>query len=185
RRKQSKSIEDLRAIPWVFSWTQNRHLLTGVYSVGSALDGFIRKNPDRNLRVLREMYANWRFFSSFIDNVQMTASKADMWIALEYSFLVKPRETGKRIFQQIRNEYKLMEDVILKITGQERILDNNQFLQKTVELRNPYIDPLSYIQVGLLRRLNKGDFTEDERSRLIENLKLTINGIAAGMKNTG
>ncbi|HEX3035601.1 MAG TPA: phosphoenolpyruvate carboxylase [Thermodesulfobacteriota bacterium] len=184
RRKQGKSIEDLRAIPWVFSWTQNRHLLTGGYSVGSALDGFIRKNPDRNLRVLRDMYTNWRFFRSFIDNVQMTMSKADMWIALEYSFLVKPREVGKRIFQQIRNEFKLMEEVILKITGQERILDN-QFLQKTIELRNPYIDPLSYIQVGLLRRLSKGDFTEDERSGLIENLKLTINGIAAGMKNTG
>jgi phosphoenolpyruvate carboxylase len=185
RRKQSKSIEDLRAIPWVFSWTQNRHLLTGEYSVGSALDVFLKKNPDRNLEVLRDMYANWKFFRSFIDNVQMAMAKADMWIALEYSFLVKPREIGKRIFQRIRDEHRLTEEVILKITEQERILDNNPFLHKTIELRDPYIDPLSYIQVGLLRRLSKGDLTGDERSRLIGNLKLTINGIAAGMKSTG
>lgn len=185
RRKQSKSIEDLRAIPWVFSWTQNRHLLTGIYSVGSALDVFIKKNPDRNLDVLRDMYVNWKFFRSFIDNVQMATAKADMWIALEYSFLVKPREIGKRIFQRIRDEHRLTEEVILKITEQEKILDNNPFLQKTMELRDPYIDPLSYIQVGLLRRLSKGDLKGDERSRLIENLKLTINGIAAGMKGTG
>lgn len=185
RRKQNKSIEDLRAIPWVFSWTQNRHLLTGEYSVGSALAEFIMKTPDRNLEVLRDMYINWKFFRSFIDNVQMTTAKADMWIALEYSFLLKRREIGKRIFHRIRDEHRLAQEVILKITEQERILDNNPLLQKTIELRDPYIDPLSYIQVGLLRRLSKGDLTGDERSRLMENLKLTINGIAAGMKNTG
>lgn len=185
KRRQSERIEDLRAIPWVFSWTQNRHLIPGGYSVGSALDGFIRKNPDKNLKVLKDMYRNWGFFKSLIDNVQMTTAKADMWIALEYSFLVKPKELGKRIFQQIRNEYKLTEEMILKITEQERILDNNPFLQRSIELRDPYVDSLSYIQVGLLRRLSKGDFREGEESRLIENLKLSINGIAAGMKNTG
>ncbi len=185
KRRQSERIEDLRAIPWVFSWTQNRHLIPGGYSVGSALDGFIRKNPDKNLKVLKDMYGNWGFFRSLIDNVQMNAAKADMWIALEYSFLVKPKELGKRIFQRIRNEYKLTEEMILKITEQERILDNNPFLQRSIELRDPYVDSLSYIQVGLLRRLSKGDFREGEESRLIGNLKLSINGIAAGMKNTG
>jgi phosphoenolpyruvate carboxylase len=185
KRRQSERIEDLRAIPWVFSWTQNRHLISGLYSVGSALDGFIRKNPDKNLLILQEMYKNWRFFKSHIDNIQMTLAKADMWIGLEYSFLVKPKEVGKRIFQRIRNEHRLTEEAVLKITEQERILDNNPFLQKSIELRNPYVDSLSYIQVGLLRRLNKGDFREGEESKLIENLKLSINGIAAGMKNTG
>ncbi|MGH7800184.1 MAG: phosphoenolpyruvate carboxylase [Thermodesulfobacteriota bacterium] len=185
KRRQSERIEGLRAIPWVFSWTQNRHLIPGGYSVGSALDGFIRENPDKNLKVLKDMYRNWGFFKSLIDNVQMNAAKADMWIALEYSFLVKPKELGKRIFQRIRNEYKLTEEMILKITEQERILDNNPFLQRSIELRDPYVDSLSYIQVGLLRRLSKGDFREGEESRLIENLKLSINGIAAGMKNTG
>jgi len=185
KRKQSERIEDLRAIPWVFSWTQNRHLIPGGYSVGSALDGFIRKNPDKNLEVLKDMYRNWGFFKSLIDNVQMTTAKADMWIALEYSFLVKPKELGKRIFQQIRNEYKLTEEMILKIMEQERVLDNNPLLQRSIELRDPYVDSLSYIQVGLLRRLSKGDFREGEESKLIENLKLSINGIAAGMKNTG
>jgi phosphoenolpyruvate carboxylase len=131
------------------------------------------------------MYKSWRYFKSLIDNVQITLAKADKWIALEYSFLVKPREIGKRIFDQITNEYKLIEEIVLKITGQEKILDNNPFLRKSIELRDPYIDSLSYIQVGLLRRLSKGDFTEDEESKLIDNLKLSINGIAAGMKNTG
>jgi len=185
KRKQSERIEDLRAIPWVFSWTQNRHLLTGLYSVGSSLHAFVNRNPGHNLKMLKDMYENWRFFRSFIDNVQITMAKADMWIALEYSFLVKPREIGRRIFEQIRNDYRLLEEVVLKVTEQEKILDNNPFLQKTIELRNPYIDSLSYIQVGLLRRLNKGDFEEDEEAKLIENLKLSINGIAAGMKNTG
>jgi phosphoenolpyruvate carboxylase len=185
KRGQSERIEDLRAIPWVFSWTQNRHLIPGGYSVGSALNGFIRNNPNRNLKILKDMYKNWGFFRSLIDNVQMTTAKADMWIALEYSFLVKPREVGKRIFQQIRDEYELTKGIILRITEQEKILDNNPSLQRSIELRDPYVDSLSYIQVGLLRRLNKGDFQEGEESKLMENLKLSINGIAAGMKNTG
>lgn len=185
RRTRSKSIEDLRAIPWVFSWTQNRHLITGFYSVGTALKRFIDKAPRKNLQLLREMYANWRFFRSHIDNVQMTLSRADMWIALEYSFLVRPKDVGKRIFGRIRDEYNLTEEMVLRITGEKRILDNNPFLQKSIELRNPYIDSLSYIQVGLLRRLLKGDFTTGEKTALVDDLKLSINGISAGLKNTG
>jgi len=153
--------------------------------VGSAFDGFIKKNPDINLETLQDMYNKWSFFKSHIDNIQMTLAKADMWIALEYSFLVKPREIGKRLFEQIRNEHNLTEEVILKITSQEKILDFNPFFQKSIELRDPYIDSLSYIQVGLLRRLSKGDFEPGEESNLLDNLKLSINGIAAGMKNTG
>ncbi|HVY54651.1 MAG TPA: phosphoenolpyruvate carboxylase, partial [Thermodesulfobacteriota bacterium] len=185
RRKRTRRIEDLRAIPWVFSWTQNRHLITGFYSVGTALDEFVRRNPRRNLALLREMYDGWRFFRSHVDNIQMTLSRADMWIALEYSFLVNPRDVGKRIFGRIRGEYDLTSSMILRITRQKRILDNNPFLQKSIELRNPYIDSLSYIQVGLLRRLYKGDFTSDEKTAMIDNVKLSINGISAGLKNTG
>ena len=185
KRKTSDRIEDLRAIPWVFSWTQNRHLITGLYSVGSAFAGFIKKDPDKNLNILQDMYKNWGFFKSHIDNIQMTLAKADMWIALEYSFLVKPREVGRRLFDRIRSEHELTEQIILQITNQQRILDYNPFLQKSIELRNPYIDSLSYIQVGLLRRLGKGDYGPGEESDLIDNLKLSINGIAAGMKNTG
>ncbi|HML95732.1 MAG TPA: phosphoenolpyruvate carboxylase [Thermodesulfobacteriota bacterium] len=185
RRSRSKSIEELRAIPWVFSWTQNRHLITGFYSVGTALKKFIDKAPRKNLEILRDMYANWRFFRSHIDNIQMTLSRADMWIALEYSFLVRPREVGKRIFGRIKDEFDLTEETILRIAGEKRILDNNPFLQKSIELRNPYIDSLSYIQVGLLRRLLKGDFTPGEKAALVDDLKLSINGISAGLKNTG
>jgi len=185
KRRHSKKIEDMRAIPWVFSWTQNRHLITGFYSVGTALNKFLEKNPRRNLKLLREMYGGWRFFRSHMDNIQMTLSRADMWIALEYSFLVTPREVGRRLFGRIREEYNLTEEIILKITRQKKILDNNPFLQKSIELRNPYIDSLSYIQVGLLRRLIKRDFTAEEKNVLTDNIKLSINGISAGLKNTG
>ncbi|MCC6713415.1 MAG: phosphoenolpyruvate carboxylase [Candidatus Dadabacteria bacterium] len=185
RRSRARSIDDLRAIPWVFSWTQNRHLITGFYSVGTALERFIDRSPRKNLKILRDMYANWRFFRSHIDNIQMTLSRADMWIALEYSFLVRPKEVGRRIFGRIKDEFDLTEETILRIAGEKRILDNNPFLQKSIELRNPYIDSLSYIQVGLLRRLLKGDFSPGEKAALVDNLKLSINGISAGLKNTG
>jgi phosphoenolpyruvate carboxylase len=98
---------------------------------------------------------------------------------------VRPREVGKRIFGRIRGEFDLTSDIVLKITRQKRILDNNTFLQKSIELRNPYIDSLSYIQVGSLRRLYKGDFTPGEKTTLTDNIKLSINGISAGLKNTG
>lgn len=185
RRKQNSGISDLRAIPWVFSWTQNRHLITGFYSVGSALDSFIKKDPDKNLHVLQDMYDNWRFFRSHIDNIQMTLSKADMWIGLEYSFLVEPRDVGRRIFRKVRDEYKLTQEIVLKITRQQKILDNNPYLQKSIELRNPYIDSLSYIQVALLRRLANKELAEKDRQTLVDIIKLTINGISAGLKNTG
>jgi len=185
KRRQSERIEDLRAIPWVFSWTQNRHLITGYYSVGSALDEFVSKDPEKNLAILKDMYNNWRFFKSHIDNIQMTLSRADMWIALEYSLLVAPRELGKRVFGIVKDEYGLTEKMVLKITGQDETLDNNPFLRKSIELRNPYIDSLSYIQVALLRRLMKSDMSGEEREALTDIIKLTVNGISAGLKNTG
>jgi len=185
KRKQTDRIEDLRAIPWVFSWTQNRHLITGFYSVGSALSEYIKQDPKKNLSVLKDMYKNWRFFKSHIDNIQMTLSKADMWIALEYSLLVDPRDLGKGIFQKVKKEYDLTKDLVLKITNQKEILDNNTYLKKSIELRNPYIDSLSYIQVALLRRLSRDDISKEEREELTDIIKLTINGIAAGLKNTG
>ncbi|GJM15149.1 MAG: phosphoenolpyruvate carboxylase [Thermodesulfobacteriota bacterium] len=185
KRKQTDQIEDLRAIPWVFSWTQNRHLITGFYSVGSALNEFVKKDPEKNLKLLQDMYDNWRFFKSHIDNIQMTLSKADMWIALEYSLLVNPRELGKTIFQKVRDEFSLTQGLVLNITNQKQILDNNPFLKKSIDLRNPYIDSLSYIQVALLRRLSKGDISDEEKEALTNIIKLTINGISAGLKNTG
>lgn len=184
-RKSSNRIEDLRAIPWVFSWTQNRHLITGFYSVGSALNEFIQHDPEPNLALLRDMYDNWRFFKSHIDNIQMILSKADMRISQEYSLLTEPLDTGKKIYSRIRDEYELTKDIILKITRQDTILQNNTFLLNSIELRNPYIDSLSYMQIGLLRRLARNDYTEEEKESLVEIIKLSINGISAGMKNTG
>jgi len=185
KRKQTDRIEDLRAIPWVFSWTQNRHLITGFYSVGTALNKFIKQDPQKNLALLQDMYKNWRFFKSHVDNIQMTLSKADMWIALEYSLLVHPLELGKDIFYKVREEYNLTKDLVMQITEQKEVLDNNPYLKKSMDLRNPYIDSLSYIQVALLRRLSRGDMSEPEREDLTDIVKLTINGIAAGLKNTG
>lgn len=184
-RKSGNRIEDLRAIPWVFSWTQNRHLITGFYSVGTALESFIRKDPVDNLGILKEMYRNWRFFRSHVDNIQMMLSQADMKIAREYSNLVRPRELGRRIFSRIENEYDLTTSVILSITGEDRILDNNPQFRKSIELRNPYIDSLSYIQIGLLTRMLSEIYSDEEKSEITGNMKLSINGISAGLKNTG
>lgn len=185
KRKQTDRIEDLRAIPWVFSWTQNRHLITGFYSVGTAFNEFIKQDPKKNLALLQDMYKNWRFFKSHIDNIQMTLSKADMWIALEYSLLVHPRELGKDIFLKVREEYNLTKNLVMEITEQKEVLDNNPYLKKSIDLRNPYIDSLSYIQVALLRRLSRDDILDSEREDLTDIVKLTVNGIAAGLKNTG
>lgn len=184
-RKPGREIEDLRAIPWVFSWTQSRHLLTGFYSVGTALDDYIKQDPENNIDNLRDMYRNWRFFKSHIDNIQMMLSQADMQIAREYSRLVNPEEVGRRIFNRIKEEYQLTRDVILRITGEDNILDNNPIFRRSMQLRNPYIDSLSYMQIGLLRRMLSYECSEDVKEEIIENIKLTINGIAAGLKNTG
>lgn len=184
KRKGSDRFEDLRAIPWVFAWTQSRYLLPAWYAAGSGLQTYFRDNPD-NLKKLQEMYAKWSFFSSTIDNLQMALGKADMLIAQEYSQMAKDEAAGKRIFEQIRSEYALTSKLILQITGQKEILDNQSVIQESIKLRNPYVDPLSYLQVQLLSELRSLDGNAAEGADLLREVLLTINGIAAGLRNTG
>jgi len=180
RRKPGQRIEDLRAIPWVFAWTQSRHLLPGWYGVGAALEGFA--HPD----VLRGMYAGWPFFRTVIDNCAMALVKADMPIASAYADLaaeVVP-EAGA-IFGEIRAEFERTRAAVLAVQGHARLLDDQPALQLSVDLRNPYVDPLSYLQLALLRRLRRGGLGEEERARYLLAVLRTLNGIAHGLRNTG
>ncbi|MEW9702546.1 phosphoenolpyruvate carboxylase [Paenibacillus sp. SI8] len=184
KRKNSDRFEDLRAIPWVFAWTQSRYLLPAWYAAGTGLQSFYQSQAG-NLETLKEMYANWSFFSSMIDNLQMALAKADLLIAKEYGSMVTKSEIAERIFGLIREEYELTSSIILQITGQQEILDNVPVIQESIRLRNPYVDPLSYMQVELLTELRALRDNNEDDSALLREVLLTINGIAAGLRNTG
>jgi phosphoenolpyruvate carboxylase len=184
KRKNSDKFEDLRAIPWVFAWTQSRYLLPAWYAAGSGLQSFYQGKKE-NMRELQKMYAKWSFFRSMIDNLQMALAKADLLIAKEYGNLIKDTDMGERIYNIIKEEYGLTCDLILQITGQNEILDNVSVLQESIRLRNPYVDPLSYMQVALLTELRALRDVEGDDAILLREVLLTINGIAAGLRNTG
>jgi phosphoenolpyruvate carboxylase len=186
RRRATRRIEDLRAIPWVFAWAQSRHLLTGGFGLGTAIDRFLQTDPDRGLESLRTLYNGWPFFRTLIDNAQMTASKADLYIAEMHASLVTDRVIRDRIFQRIAAEHRLVRDVILRVTGQTELLDNEPALQKSIRLRNPYVDPLSYLQIHLLREFRSVKRSDRDRITHLEHaILLSINGIAAGLRSTG
>ncbi|WP_274653941.1 phosphoenolpyruvate carboxylase [Paenibacillus humicola] len=184
KRKNSDRFEDLRAIPWVFSWTQSRYLLPAWYAAGTALHSYAQGDPAR-VQTLRDMYANFPFFASLIDNLQMALAKADLVIAKEYAGMIKDKTIRDRIFSQIEEEYKRTSSLILDITGQDEILDNVPVIQESIRLRNPYVDPLSYMQVQLLAELRKLRAKGEDDPELLREVLLTINGIAAGLRNTG
>ena len=195
KRTASDRIQDLRAIPWVFSWMQSRYTFPGWYGIGTALERFTNTDPE-NLARLQRMYQEWPFFATTLDNAQMSLSKADMDIAARYSTLVKDVESRQRIYSAIRSEFDRSVRMICTITGQNALLDNAPVLQKSIRLRNPYVDPLSYLQVELLKRLRALPPTDDapgedadalrtQRRDLRAAVLLSINGIAAGLKNTG
>lgn len=184
KRKNSDKFEDLRAIPWVFSWTQTRYLLPAWYAAGTGLQSYAQGN-ESNLAVLKEMYEEWSFFRTMIDNLQMALAKADLLIAKEYGSLVKESAIADRIFNLIKAEYELTSSIILQITGQQEILDNVPVIQESIKLRNPYVDPLSYMQVELLTELRALRENNEDDAILLREVLLTINGIAAGLRNTG
>lgn len=184
KRKNSDRFEDLRAIPWVFAWTQSRYLLPAWYAAGSGLQSFYQGKKNK-MRELQKMYSKWSFFRSMIDNLQMALAKADLLIAKEYGKLIKDAAMGERIYNIIKEEYELTSSLILEITGQKEILDNSAVLQESIRLRNPYVDPLSYMQVSLLTELRVLQEQDEDDAILLREVLLTINGIAAGLRNTG
>ncbi len=180
RRKPGQSLEDLRAIPWVFAWTQSRHLIPGWYGLGTGLAAC------GDWDMLREMYRDWPFFRTVIDNGAMALCKADMAIAAEYAALAAEAvPAAPDIFAQVREEYERTRTAVLAVQGNDRLLDDAPALQRTIELRNPYVDPLSYLQVALLRRLRQGGLNADERGNYLVAVLRTLNGIAHGLRNTG
>lgn len=184
RRSGGEVFTGLRAIPWGFSWMQSRHVLPGWYGLGAALAGFAT-TPER-LALLQEMYREWPFFQSVIDNSQMSMGKADMGIARLYAGLVEDQGVREQIFGDILAEFERTRSWTLRITGQAEILDHQPVLQRSIRLRNPYVDPLNYIQVSLLRRLRAlPDPDSAGAGPLWQAFFLTVNGIAAGLKNTG
>jgi phosphoenolpyruvate carboxylase len=193
RRKGKKDLASLRAIPWVFSWTQSRFLLPAWYGVGAALEEFIAESPEENFRLLRSFYRDWRFFKMTISKVEMTLAKVDMQIARHYvQELTMPadKERFMALFDEIEAEFDRTARLVLAIAGHANFLDDNPELQRSVQLRNGSIVPLGFLQVSLLSRLRKYDSQlptayRDKKSDLLDGALLTINGIAAGMRNTG
>lgn len=180
KRTSGAGLRDLRAIPWVFSWTQSRFLLSAWFGLGSALGLFLREEGEVGLQLLRSMYRRWPFFSTLIDNGQMSLAKVDLYIAREYAGLVEPTEIGERLFSIIETEYQSAQDAVLQITEQSELLEKAHVLRESIRLRNPYVDPLNFLQVRFLREWRKDPSTE-----LLNFLRLTVHGIASGMKSTG
>jgi phosphoenolpyruvate carboxylase len=178
RRTRSNRIEDLRAIPWVFSWTQARIILPGWYGLGTAL---ARAQEAFGLDLLQAMERDWPFFAALLSNAELALVKADLAIGERYVRLVEPPELRERIWEQIRGEYERTAAQILAITGGERLMDREPVLQRSIERRNPYVDPLSFIQLDLLRRLRAAD----DPATYLRPVLLAVNGIANGLKNTG
>jgi phosphoenolpyruvate carboxylase len=180
-RKSSWEIQDLRAIPWVFSWALSRIMLPGWYGFGSAVAEFIGRNGDAGLAQLRDMYEKWRFFRTLVSNMDMVLAKCDLGIGARYADLVRDPALGQRIFDTIRKEWALTVRHLFDITGQSEFLQTNPALARSLRNRSPYIDPLNHLQVMLLHRLRSGDQDEVVKRAIL----LTINGIAAGLRNSG
>jgi phosphoenolpyruvate carboxylase len=180
RRKESRGLEDLRAIPWVFGWMQSRHVVPAYFGVGFALERFAGHGHD-NERLLQAMMRDFPLFSDLIRNVEIGMAKADLPIARLYADLVSDAAARERVFRMIAEEFERTRRMILRVSGQSELLEQNEVLARSIRLRNPYVDPMSLIQVELLRRKRAGEESEE----LDYALGATINGIAAGLRNTG
>ena len=180
RRTRSRRLEDLRAIPWVFGWMQSRHAVPAWFGVGHALKTFINRGPGHE-QLARQIGRGFPVFAALIANVEIGMAKADLGIARVYSGLVQDGALRKRVFSMLEEEFLRSRRMILRITGQRDLLARNRVLARSIRLRNPYVDPMSLIQVELLRRKQRGEHSAE----LEYSLGATINGIAAGLHNTG
>ena len=179
KRKQTRSLEDLRAIPWVFGWMQSRCLLPAWFGVGHALEQFMKK-PEGSM-LLKRMYKEFPLFTDLIENSEMGLAKADFNIARLYSTLVQDEGLRERVFKILETEFLRTKKLVLQVTGESCLLESNKILARSIRLRNPYVDPMSIVQAELLRRKRAGAQSEE----LDYVLGATINGIAAGLRNTG
>jgi phosphoenolpyruvate carboxylase len=180
-RKKTQAIEDLRAIPWVFSWAQCRLMLPGWYGFGSAFAEFIAADPDHGLAKLRAMYKQWPFFRTTLANMDMVLSKSSLAIASRYAQLVPDVALREAIFSRISKEWHASVDALNSIMEQKHLLEHNPLLLRSIRNRFPYLDPLNHVQVELLK-LHRGRATSD---KVLTGIQLTINGISAGLRNSG
>jgi phosphoenolpyruvate carboxylase len=183
RRHHTADIRELRAIPWVFAWTQSRHLLSAWYGVGHALHQFQRQERT-GLAQLRDMYQHWPFFCTLLDNAEVSLAKTELGIAEQYAGLVRSRQVREKIFGLVREEYDRSVAAVLKVTQRRRLLENQPVLAESIRRRNPYVDPLNYLQIRFLARWRQA--SEKRRTETLRRLlALTVHGIAFGMKSTG
>jgi phosphoenolpyruvate carboxylase len=180
-RKSSTAIEDLRAIPWVFSWAQCRLMLPGWFGFGTAVRAYLQAYPHTGPELLSRMYKEWPFFGTLISNMDMVLAKSDISIASRYALLVKEGKLRETIFSRIRNEHQATLEALRRITGQSDLQESNRLLKRSIQNRFPYLDPLNHVQIELLQRFRDGD--HDERVR--RGIHLSINGISAGLRNSG
>ena len=180
-RKKSTKIEDLRAIPWVFSWAQCRLMLPGWFGFGAAVKAYLSGHGESGLTLLQRMYREWSFFATLLSNMDMVLSKSDLGIAARYADLVKDSALREQIFARISEEWHDTRDLLLKISGKRDLLEDNALLKRSIRNRFPYLDPLNHVQVELLNRYRQGQ--QDERLR--QALHLSINGVATALRNSG
>jgi phosphoenolpyruvate carboxylase len=180
-RTSSTKIADLRAIPWVFSWAQCRLMLPGWYGFGAAVRAWLKARPSDGMAVLKAMYRDWPFFEDLLSNMDMVLAKSDIAIASRYAELVADRHLREPIFTRIRSEWRDTIDALLAIMGHSALLEANPLLARSIRNRFPYLDPLNHMQLELLRRYRAGDADES----VVQGIHLTINGIAAGLRNSG
>jgi phosphoenolpyruvate carboxylase len=180
-RSKTRRIQDLRAIPWVFSWAQCRLMLPGWYGFGSAVKSFLAARPDDGLELLRSMHREWPFFRTLLSNTDMVLAKSSIAIASRYAELVPDVALRESIFQRIRLEWNDSIEALLAIMEQSRLLQGNPLLARSIRNRFPYLDPLNHIQIELMRK----NRTASPNEQVLRAIQLTINGISAGLRNSG
>jgi phosphoenolpyruvate carboxylase len=183
-RESAPSIDELRAIPWTFAWSQSRINLPGWYGLGTALEAYRAAHGEAGLDVLARLYRSWPFLNSLLDNAELSLAKADMGVARLYARLATNRGDDRR-WAAIEAEHERAVTLLLRVTGRDRLLDDSPVLQRSIVLRNPYVDSLSEVQVRLLARLRALDPDDPARAQVLRLVQLTVNGVAAGLQNTG
>jgi phosphoenolpyruvate carboxylase len=182
RRLMGRELSGLRAIPWVFAWTQSRHFLPSWYGLGYALERYTHENGPEALGVLREMYKHWPFFSVLLDNAEVSLAKTDLFIAGRYAQLVRPASVAEAIFKRVEEEYQRSRRMVLLVVERSHLLAKQPVLAESIRLRNPYVDPLNLLQI---RFLEEWRHARKPRPELLRALQVTVGGIAFGMKSTG